>query len=283
MTLLLAPAVFVLLLLFSGGLILALGQSLGWVPLLGMRRISLDAYLSVLSSRGFLRSLRLTLFVATVSTALTIVIAIITALCLRHVLRGRRLLGFLYQIPLTVPHLVIAVAVLMLASQSGLFSRLLFHLGLITVPAAFPELVNDDWGIGITLVYVWKQVPFVGLVALSVLQSVGEDYEEIARSLGANAFQRVRYVLLPLMIPAIAPASVIIFAFVFGAFEVPFLLGKSFPTMLSVLAYRLYTDVDLARRPQAMALNVLIALIVLGLLSIHRRVSSALTERQNGR
>ena len=274
--LLLLPAVVVLLALFVGGLVLGFMQSLGYLPAAGLDELSFEAYRGLFSERGFLRSLIFTLSVSLITTAASVVIAVATALVLRRRFLGRRTTLFIYQLPLTVPYLVAAVGVMTLVSQSGLLARLVYHLGLISEPAQFPALLYDNLGIGIMLVYLWKQIPFIGLVALAVLQSVGEDYEEQARTLGATGFQAVRHVLMPLIIPGIVPASIIIFAFTFGAFEVPLLLGKRFPSMLSVLAYRLYVDVDLATRPQAMATAVFIALFVLVLVVAYRR----LAERQ---
>lgn len=276
---LLLPALLVLLLLFVGGLVFGLFQSLGYLPAAGLRDFSFSAYRSLFQSRGFLRSLVFTLSVSLISTAGSVVIAVATALLLRHRLRGRRVLLFAYQLPLTVPYLVAAVGIMTLVSQSGLLARLAYHIGLIAEPAAFPPLLYDDLGIGIILVYLWKQIPFIGLVALAVLQSVGEDYEEQARTLGATGAQAVRHVLLPLVLPGVVPASIIIFAFTFGAFEVPLLLGKRFPSMLSVLAYRQYVDVDLSSRPQAIATTIFIAVIVLVLVAIYRRLAEGQRDR----
>ena len=274
--LLLTPAVTVLTALFVGGLVVGVLQSFGYFPAAGLDDFSLSAYRDLFQDRGFLRSLGFTVTVSLISSAGSVVIALASALALRHRLRGKGALLFVYQLPLTVPYLVAAVGIMTLVSQSGLFARFAFHLGLITEPAQFPALLYDDLGIGIILVYLWKQIPFIGLVALAVLQSVGEDYEEQARTLGASGFQAVRHVLIPLIIPGVVPASIIIFAFTFGAFEVPLLLGKRFPSMLSVLAYRLYVDVDVAARPQAMATTVFIALFVLLLVAVYRRI----TEKQ---
>ena len=131
-------------------------------------------------------------------------------------------------------------------------------------------------GVGATLVV--RQTDrslgvFSGLIALAVLQSIGNDYEEQARTLGADSWQSFRYVLLPLITPGIVPGSIIIFAYTFSSFEVPYLLGKSFPAMLSVLSYRLYINVDLDARPLAMAMSILIALFVLILVLVYRRLS----------
>jgi putative spermidine/putrescine transport system permease protein len=62
-------------------------------------------------------------------------------------------------------------------------------------------------------------------------------------------------------VPGVVAASLIVFAFTFGAFEVPYLLGQTYPTMLPVTAYNEYRSIDLSSRPAAMAINVLIALI----------------------
>jgi len=276
--LLLTPALVVVLLLFTGGLALGIIQSFGYLPAAGLTTFTLDAYRKIFAMPGFVRSAAFTLFVSVCTTMLSVVFGIGTAFALRG--RTGRAATFVYQIPLTVPHLVVAVAVMMLVSQSGLTSRVLFQLGLIGEPADFPALLYDPYGVGIILVYVWKQIPFIGLITLSVLQSVGENYEGLSRTLGASRWQTVRHVLIPLLLPAIVPGSIIIFAFVFGSFEVPLLLGKSYPSMLSVLAYRLYIDVDLTMRPEAMATSVLIALFVLALTVLYRFAADLLQRRR---
>jgi putative spermidine/putrescine transport system permease protein len=274
-----APALVVILILFAGGLALGLSQSLGYMPIIGAYGFGLDAYLELLRSPGFLPSLLLTIFVSVTATGIALTLAVVTALSLRNHFVGKKLVSFLYQFPLTIPHLVVAVGMMMLVSQSGLLARTAYRIGLITDSSQFPVLVFDDLGIGIILVYVWKEVPFIGLIALAVLQSIGSDYEEQARTLGANSWQTFRHVLLPLIVPGILPGSIIIFAYTFSSFEVPFLLGKSYPAMLSVLSYRLYINVDLDARPQAMAMSILIALFVLILVVFYRRVSQRLLRR----
>ena len=257
--LLLAPAMLVLGGLFAGGLYAALIQSLGYFPAIGMTEISLDAYREVLGSRDFLDSLLLTFYVAGVSTILATVLAVLAALALRH--GSGRMVSVVFQIPITVPHLVAAVGIALVVSQTGLGARLAAALDLIGEPAEFPALLYDRYSVGIILTYVWKEVPFVALVVLAGLRGVAGELEEVARTLGANAWQRFWYVVFPVIAPGIVAASLIVFAFTFGAFEVPFLLGRSYPTILPVMAYDEYRSVELTDRPVAMAINVLIALI----------------------
>jgi putative spermidine/putrescine transport system permease protein len=257
--LLLAPAMIVIGVLFFGGLALGIMRSFNWMPVIGLTEPNLDAYRAVLTDPGFLKSLALTLHIAFTSTLIAAVIAIAAALLLRRRFAGRGATLFLFQLNLTVPHIVGAIGMLYLFSQSGFFARMAFQIGLIARPAEFPALIHDPYAIGIILQYVWKEVPVIGLIVLAQLQTLGPDYESVARSLGAGRWQTFRFVLLPLILPGVLSASVIVFAFTFGAYEVPLLLGASHPQPLPVLAYRTYTDVDLAARPQAIAMAMVIA------------------------
>lgn len=247
-------------------------QSFNYMPLIGLDNADLDAYRSIFTDGQFLQSLGLTLWISITTTVLTVVLAIITAFALRHSFAYQRITNFIYQFPITVPHIVIAIGTIFLFTQSGTFARFVFNAGFITDQSQFPEFVNDRFGLGIIYVYLWKQIPFVGIIVLSILQSIGNDFEELARSLGASTWQSFRHVLLPVIIPGILPAGIICFAFTFGSYEVPFLLGRPYPAMISILAYRLYNNVDLNARPQAMAMAVFMTLFLILLVYIYKNL-----------
>ena len=269
--LLLAPAVLVIGVLFSGGIVAALVQSLGYMPAVGRTEISLAAYKEVLGDKDFLNSLLLTLYVAGASTGISTVLAVLAALALRR--SSGRISAVVFQLPITIPHLVAAVGIALVVSQTGLGARLAAALGLIGEPRQFPALLYDRYSIGIILTYVWKEMPFIALVVLASLRGVAGELEEVARTLGASAWQRFWYVVFPVISPGIVAASLIVFAFTFGAFEVPFLLGKSYPTILPVMAYNEYRDLDLAARPVAMAINILIALVTATIAAFYLRLA----------
>lgn len=268
----LAPAVFVLGGLFLTGLGLTLLRSLHYAPALGQTRPDLTAYTAILASPGFLKSLTLSLWIATASTLIAAALALAAALLLRQTFPGRALISFLVQLNLTIPHIVGAIGILYLFSQSGAFARLAFAAGLIAGPQGFPALTQDPYAIGIILLYVWKELPFITLILLANLQALGEDHEATARSLGATRWQAFRFVLLPMLMPALGAASALVFAFAFGAYEVPLVLGTHAPKALPVLAWQAWTDTDLTSRPEAMAMAVIIALIGLGLLFLYARL-----------
>jgi putative spermidine/putrescine transport system permease protein len=276
----LAPALAVVGLLVGASLIYGVAQSLGALPVAGAGRLSLDAYRGLLSGSGpaareFWPSLGFSLWVSGASTLLAALGALLVAAALtggRRQPAGATLL--VLNLNLAFPHLVWAVALSLLLAQSGLLARVAFALGLIDAPAAFPVLVRDRYGLGIILHYVSKEIPFLALIVLAVLRTQGPTYDLVAENLGASAWQRLRYVTLPLVLPALAAGSALVFAFVFGAYEVPALLGVRFPRTLAVLALEFFVNPDLNRRAEGMAISLLISIVtlaVVGLASVKRR------------
>ncbi len=267
------PAIATVMLLFAGGIVVGLIQSLGYFPEIGLITPTLAYYVQLFGDGRFYASLALTLAISMVSTLFAALLALASALVLRRSFWGQRITTLIYQIPLPTPHLVAAAGLVMLLTQSGLAARAAYAVGAITQPGDFPAIFYTRESVGIVLVYVWKEAPFIGLVLLAMLKSVGLEYEEAACTLGASGWQRFRYVLLPLLAPGIFSTGVIVFAFMFGSFEIPLLLGARYPEVLPVMAYRRYIDPDLAERPEAMAIGMVITLSVIAMLALYRRLT----------
>lgn len=268
--LLLLPALSVIGILFGGGLVLALLQSCGLLTILGSGQPTLAAYRSVLNNPEFWRSLWLSFYIAIVSTGLSVIFSIGLALLLRS---AGRWASFACQITLPIPHLVGVTAMLLLLAPSGLLSRIAFVLGWIQSDQDFPLLVNDAANIGVILHFLWKEIPFITLILLAVLRGINPGYETQARALGASPWQCFWNVTFPMMKPGILSSSLIVFGYIFSSFEVPFLLGSTRPRTLPVLVYRSFTDSDLARRPEAIALGLILAMIAIGLIVVYLQLT----------
>jgi putative spermidine/putrescine transport system permease protein len=271
--LMLAPVLAVILGLFVGSIFFALGQSLGYLPVIGLNELTFKHYVNIFTSEEFFAAMLMSFHIAFTSTTLSTAIAIVCALALRDAQWGKKVITFLFQVSLSIPHLAVAFAILLLTTQSGLVARLAYAAGMIVEPAQFPALVFDRYAIGVILVYLWKEIPFIGIIVLAILQGVGREYEESAATLGAGRWQRFRYVLLPLIAPGTLSAYIVVFAFVFGAFEIPYLIGARYPAALPVLAFRSYADFNLHARPEAMAMNVFILVFILILTGIYMYIS----------
>ena len=157
-------------------------------------------------------------------------------------------------------------------SQSGVLSRIFYGLKIISSQQEFPAFIFDRGGIGIIMAYLWKEVPYIAMVVYTVLGNINDKLMDVAQNLGATKGQTFLHVLLPIAIPSIISSFIIIFAFSFGAFEVPYLLGPTGPKTLAVKAYIEYSNPNLGNRPYAMALNSILTVISIVLIWIYEKV-----------
>jgi len=277
--LLLAPAGVVVGVFFVGGVVQTFAQSLGYQPYLPQSRWSLDAYVAVWDDPAARASVLLTLRVALLSTVVALVLGVAAALAIRGLGRSRTWVSALFQANLAVPHLVGALCMTLLLAQAGLLARVGYAVGLVGSPSDFPEITHDGFGWAVIAEYVWKETPFIAVVALAALGREVTDLEDAARSLGARPWQRLVHVTLPVLAPAVAAGSVLVLAFAFGSYEVPFLLGRPYPATLPVVALTAYQDTDLTVRPVAMAVAVVITVTSSVAVAAYLAVVSRLSRR----
>lgn len=266
--LLLLPAIGTIVLLFFGGLFDGFLKSFGYFPAIGETRFEAAAYTELLQSSEFCASLVLTLRIAALSSLFAGVLGAIIAISLFLLNESTKsgtsqLWHRLFQLPLTIPHLVGGYIIVLLFMQSGFLSKILATAGIIDEITDFPVLVNDPFGWGIILTYAWKEAPFISLMIYPVLARIHRSWREVARVFGAGSWDFVHEIVLPAILPAWTIATFIVFVFTFSAFEVPFLLGVTYPSVLPVYSYQLYTSGTLADRPEALALNIILAAITI--------------------
>ena len=248
---------------FLTGLLNGIVQSFGIIPSFGLTEWKLSYYAETFQNREVLRSLSFSLYVSFVSAALATVAGVLLCWVL---VRRRAQFGIMMRIielPVIIPHVVVALFIVNLCSQNGLIARLFFQLGLLSDSQSFPLLIYDPQGRGIILAYLWKEIPFIVYFTAAMLGSIDQRLGEAAVNLGAGSFAAFRKVTLPLCMPNILTGFLIIFLFSMGAYELPMLLGSTAPKALPVLAYLKYTHPDLQMRPYAMAINGLIILVCL--------------------
>lgn len=254
--LLILPAL-ILALILVWGLVSGLLQSLGYFPALGLEELSLDYYRSVLADSKFWQSLAYSFCIAFISALSSLILGIALAQSLVSLDKSQKLL---LQLPVAIPHIVVAFMSLSLLSQTGLLSRIFGSLGLIDHPNDFPLLVQDARAMGLIFAYIFKQAPYVLSVLGLMLEDFANYYGPVARSLGASPRQAFWQISFPLALPQISTAGLILFVYDFGAYELPQLLGATLPEALPLRAYKEFFKPDLQNRPRAMAYTLLLAL-----------------------
>lgn len=246
---LLAPAVALTTMVTAAAVGSVLLTSVGLLPLFGPVTPSLQGFDA--AAPDLRVASRESLLIATSSTAVALVVGLTAALLLLGLAPRRRWVGAPLAAVLPVPHLVGAAAMGLLLSGGGMLSRVFG-----VEQSGWPELVGGPWPVAVVAEFAWKESAFVAVVVIASTSAALPELSDAARMLGAGARQRLLRVTLPLAAPAAAAASLIVFLYTLGSYEVAWLLGRAYPEPLPVMAYRLYTSIDLAARPQAAATAV---------------------------
>lgn len=218
---------------------------------------------SQLNDEAWRSSLAVTLYVTTVSTLISLVLG--TWLARAIYMKRSMWLASLLKWPMFVPH--VAAAYLFYLLFSGGFP----FYGLIEA--------NERHHLVVILTYVWKEVPFVFLMVSGTYAQLNRGYLDMAKTLQLKPFAQFRVAELPFLIKPLLDSFWILVAFISFAYEVPALLGVTFPELLGVLAYeRLTTGLFLnAFESYAVAL-VWTSMIVAGVIA-----SYALTAKRRRR
>lgn len=258
-TLLVLPAILPAAIVVIGGVGTTLLQSLGLMPLVGSPQLSVAAY----DGGGELAdSALLSLWIAAAATLIAAVVGFFAAVLIISGNWGGRIIATLGAAAITVPHLVGAATVGLLLADSGVLPRL---LGI--PPDAWPALVAGPSWFAVIAEYAWKESAFIALIIVGTLATRITSFDETASLLGASRLTRLRLVILPLAAPSLLVASTITFVYTLGSYEVAWLLGRTYPEPLSVMALRLFNSASLTARPEAAAaamITVALAAVAVG-------------------
>ncbi|ERJ95581.1 ABC transporter, permease protein [Selenomonas sp. oral taxon 892 str. F0426] len=144
-------------------------------------------------------------------------------------IRGSSFLNILIVISYLSPPFIGAYAWIQLLGRSGVVT----------------QLVNDLFGIafdgvygfaGIMLVFTLQSFPLVYIYVSGALKNMDNSLNEAAESLGCGRFDRIRRIIVPLVMPTLLASALLVFMRVFADFGTPMLIGEGFKTM-PVLVY----------------------------------------------
>jgi putative spermidine/putrescine transport system permease protein len=272
----LAPLILPYLAVFCGGVFLTACQSIGIFTPLPYSGGTWSAYAAILADPAFYASFTFSIGVAAASAFFAVTVG--TLLAYRTWLLPARLAGLalIYKVPLILPHIAVAFVVLVFWSPSGMLSALAHALGLTSSMQAFPNVLYSGWGLGMILAYTLKGTPFAMLMVLALLARFDGRQIQTAAMLGASPVRIFFAIVIPRLAPAMHTAFIILFLYSFGAFDIPYLLSESRPGMLSIRVYNLYFKHDLARRPEAMAILMVMFAFAVLFIAVYAKVVSRL-------
>jgi spermidine/putrescine transport system permease protein len=177
----------------------------------------IDWYLKAFENDDIQKAVWNSLIVATVATVFATAIATIGALVLARGgnFRGKTVSLGLITLPLMVPEIVTAVAVLIFFSAIGL-----------------------DWGlVNVIIAHITFCIPFAFMPIRARLEGMDTSLEQAARDLYASPWETFRYITVPLLMPGIVAGAMLSFVISMDDFIITLMVGGAGSTTLPVYIY----------------------------------------------
>jgi molybdate transport system permease protein len=212
---------------------------------------------AALSGTDATQALTLSLWTATVCTAISLVIGVPLAWVLaRSSFPGQRLLRALVTLPLVLPPVVGGVALLLAFSRTGIVGRYLDSWFGLTIP--FTPLA-------VVMAETFVAMPFLIITVEGAFRSADQGFEEAAATLGAKRLTVFRRITLPMVAPSLGAGAVLCWARALGEFGATITFAGSFPgqteTMPIAVYYALENDPDAAIALSLVLLVVSVAVL----------------------
>lgn len=246
-------------------------------PLIGILNVSLfpdgvfqwDSLRDTVTSEYYRRVLGFTLGQATLSTLLTLALALPCAYVFtRYQFWGKSLLMSLATLPFVLPTVVVAAAFRALLWDNGLLNEVLMNLFNLDSP---PLQIQRSLMV-ILLAHVFYNFAVAMRIIVGYWANQSVHIEEAARVLGANSWRLWWNVRLPILRPAITAAGLLVFIFTFTSFGVVLILGGFRYSTLEVEIY--YQTRDIFNLPVASALVLVQIAFMFVTMTVYTRLQS---------
>jgi putative spermidine/putrescine transport system permease protein len=179
--------------------------------------------------------------------------------------RARRWWILVVLVPLWISVLVRAFAWVTLLRRQGLVNGALLEAGIVAEPL---QLVWNEFGIVVGMVHY--MVPYAVLPMLASMREIDPRLTAAARGLGASPFTVFRRVFLPLSLPGLIAAGVLVFIFSLGFYITPAILGGG--KTLMVAEWIGLQILDLIRWGLGTMMATVLVVAILVMLTVFSRV-----------
>ncbi len=220
-----------------------------------------------LTTTTYLKIIWFTCWQAAVSTLLTLIVALPGAYIYAHYrFPGKKLVQILTTIPFVLPTVVVATAFRALLGHGGLLNTLAVNwLGFNQPPISLEQTIYF-----FLLAHVFYNYALVLRIVGSFWAGLAPELNHAASMLGASPWVTFRKITLPLLLPAIGSAALLVFIFCFTSFGVILILGGPGFATLEVEIYR--QAIQLFNLPMAATLSLIQILINFLLMWLHARL-----------
>jgi len=232
-----------------------------------------DGLWEILSSERILKSLQLSFTTALIAALINVIFGFLLAWCLvRYSFPGKRLVDALVDLPFALPTAVAGIALTSLYASTGWIGHLLEPLG---IKIAYTSL-------GITLALIFIGIPFVVRTVQPVLSDLETELEEAASALGANRFQIVTRIILPILFPALLTGFALAFARGVGEYGSVIFIAGNIPYETEIAPLMIITrleEYDYAGATTIAVVMLVISFFILFLINLIQAWASRRTGR----
>jgi spermidine/putrescine transport system permease protein len=216
---------------------------------------TLDWYGRVLGDRELLAAFANSLTIATISTAISLLLGALVAVALwRFRFPFKPAFEGVLAMPIVVPEICMGVAMLVFFSH------------VLPWPPGMPWPL--DLG-AITIAHVTFSFPFVAVIVRSRLASFNRELEEAARDLGAGEWRIFRDILVPHMAPALIAGALLAFTLSLDDFVITFFTSGPDTVTFPV---KVYAMVRFSVTPEVNAASTLLVVLTVALTAIGLRL-----------
>ena len=209
-----------------------------------------------------LRSLKLSIFV----TFFTIMLAFPVAYYVSFYVNPKRkpFWIFMITIPFWTSYLMRIFLWKVILGYNGVINGSLMGLGIIESPIR--EIAYSQNAVIITLAHAW--VPFAILTIFVALEKIDRSLLEAAKDLGDGPFRRFIRITLPLAMPGVIAATVIVFIPTIGDYVTPRLVGGPNGLMISNMIELQFKKANNAPLGAALALSAMFLVTLISLVFV---------------
>lgn len=220
--------------------------------------VSFDAYLRAFTSEENFKALSHSLTLGAASGILSTAVGFLFAYSAAYVhMRWKRLFNLIAMLPIVSPPFAIALSIILLFGSRGLISYTLLGL----------QDVNIYGFRGLLFAQTLSYFPIAYLLLNGVLGSIDPSIEEAARNMGASRGKTFLHVTLPLCLPGIANAFLLVFIKSVADFGNPITIGGNYQTLATQIYYQAIGNYDMQG---GAAVAILLLLISIGLFALSK-------------
>ncbi len=224
----------------------------------------------------FGNALRFTLLLIVFIIPIQFVLALTMALIVNAKLRARGLFLYIFLLPLAISDLAAGIVWSSMFTELGYLNTVLEKVGAIGTPYIWIDPTHESKLLfTVVMAEIWRSTALIMIILVAGLQGIPRDYTEAAEVFGAGLFNRIRYVILPMLKPSIQVALLLRVILAFEVFSTVIAITGRGSTVLAAEAWRWQTanmdaNVAAAYASLILVLSVVSAALVLGVLRTPR-------------